>query len=231
MPDTPAVALARILTEQDIASVEYAIAAVGSGLTGADLADLRAGWRQRDANTIIVALAASGYTLTPTPASGGSVDTGPGEQPSPSAVAEVSSPPDVTLGPGWDECASCGHYQSNHAAPGCYITLCRCREFRLPGYHGLVFTTLSGNPIHGPNLLPVFYRHLARLKLPKVPWHGLRHTAASVLLEAGVPLSTVSRVLGHASVRVTMDLYAHLTEDVMREAADGMERALRRVEG
>jgi hypothetical protein len=38
----------------------------------------------------------------------------------------------VTLGPGWDECASCGHYQSNHAALGCYITLCRCREFRLP---------------------------------------------------------------------------------------------------
>lgn len=93
-------------------------------------------------------------------------------------------------------------------------------------YHGLVFVTPSGNPIHGPNLLPPFYDHLEQLGLPRIPWHGLRHSAASVMLEAGVPIEVVSRVLGHSTIRVTMDVYGHLTEKVLRQASEGVNRAL-----
>lgn len=93
-------------------------------------------------------------------------------------------------------------------------------------YFGLVFTTTKGQPIHGPNLLPPFYAHLARLGLPRITWHDLRHSAASVLLESGVPIEVVSRFLGHATIRVTMDTYGHLTERVLRGASEGMERAL-----
>lgn len=95
-------------------------------------------------------------------------------------------------------------------------------------YFGLVFVTERGNPIHGPNLLPPFRAHLARLGLPRITWHGLRHSTASVLISAGVPLPVVSRILGHSTIRVTMDVYGHLADDVLREAAAGMDRALAR---
>ena len=58
--------------------------------------------------------------------------------------------------------------------------------------------------------------HAARLltaaKLPRVRFHDLRHSAASLLIAEGVQLAEVSMLLGHSELRVTADLYAHLTE-------------------
>ena len=65
----------------------------------------------------------------------------------------------------------------------------------------------------------------ARLGLP-VRLHDLRHTAASLMLSAGVPLKVVSEALGHSSIAITADVYAHVTPDLRREAADAMDRAL-----
>lgn len=57
--------------------------------------------------------------------------------------------------------------------------------------------------------------------------HGLRHTAGSLMLAAGTPLIVVSRVLGHADVQVTAQVYAHLTDDdQINSAADALERAV-----
>jgi integrase len=95
-----------------------------------------------------------------------------------------------------------------------------------PGKDGLVFTTPSGLPIHGSNLLPEFRAHLARLGLPKVSIHDLRHSAATVLLAQGVELSTISRILGHSTIRVTADIYAHAVPQLQVEAARKMQEAV-----
>lgn len=92
---------------------------------------------------------------------------------------------------------------------------------------GLVFTTPTGAPIHATNLLPPFRAMLARLGLPRVTIHDLRHSAASMMLAAGVPLPVIADILGHSTVRVTADLYAHVGVELRRDAADRLAEALR----
>jgi integrase len=94
------------------------------------------------------------------------------------------------------------------------------------GGEGLVFVSTRGHPIHGENLLPGWYAHLARLGLPKVVLHDLRHSAATILHAQGVPLEVIADILGHSTVRVTQDLYRHRVPQLQRDAADVMERAL-----
>ena len=50
--------------------------------------------------------------------------------------------------------------------------------------------------------------------------HTLRHSAAGVLLNSGVPLEVVSEILGHSSIAITADTYAHLLDGVGRDAAE-----------
>ena len=52
--------------------------------------------------------------------------------------------------------------------------------------------------------------------------YGLRHTAASIMLGAGVPLIVVSRQLGHANPNLTATIYAHLLSDAELERAAGI---------
>lgn len=92
---------------------------------------------------------------------------------------------------------------------------------------GLVFTTDSGLPIHGPNLLPPLRAALKAAGLPvTVSWHDLRHSTASILLAAGVPIQVISRILGHSTTRVTSDLYAHVVPELKRDAAARLQEAL-----
>ena len=56
-------------------------------------------------------------------------------------------------------------------------------------------------------------------RVPLVTPHGLRHTAASLMLAAGVPLIVVSRQLGHANPNVTAQVYAHLLSDSQLDEA------------
>jgi integrase len=49
--------------------------------------------------------------------------------------------------------------------------------------------------------------------------HDLRHTAASLLVNAGVPMKSVQEHLGHSSITVTMDRYSHLDDDARRHVA------------
>lgn len=92
---------------------------------------------------------------------------------------------------------------------------------------GLVFTTATGQPIHSTNILPTWYATLRRLGLPRVTTHDLRHSAASMMLAAGVPLPVIAEILGHSTMRVTADLYAHVGVELRRDAADRLTEALR----
>ena len=94
------------------------------------------------------------------------------------------------------------------------------------GPYALVFTTPKGQPVHGTNLLPLLYSHEERLGLPRVGIHGLRHSAATVMHAAGVPLEVISDILGHSTVRVTADLYRHRVPELASEAARRMQEAI-----
>jgi integrase len=68
-----------------------------------------------------------------------------------------------------------------------------------------------------------------RAELPRIRFHDLRHTAATLLLLQGINVKVVSEVLGHSSIAITLDLYGHVLPDMQQQAADAMEQILRGV--
>ena len=83
---------------------------------------------------------------------------------------------------------------------------------------GFVFTTETGEPCDPRNALRALCVAAERAGLSRVGLHTLRHTAATLMLDAGVPILTVSRQLGHYSVQVTGDLYGHVGEQASADA-------------
>jgi integrase len=71
-----------------------------------------------------------------------------------------------------------------------------------------VFVTETSAPVHPSNLLKHFHKTLAAAELPKIRVHDLRHTCATLVLDEGIPLVTVSKILGHSSAAVTAKIYA-----------------------
>ena len=65
------------------------------------------------------------------------------------------------------------------------------------------------------------------LGLPKVTFHDLRHTTATLLREAGVPLEIISRILRHSSITVTADVYLKVGERLAATALEGFEAAIK----
>jgi integrase len=96
--------------------------------------------------------------------------------------------------------------------------------------HGLIFPTSVGTPISPRNLLRDFRKLLRRAGLPRIRFHDLRHTSASLMLNHGVPLIVVSRRLGHARPSITLDIYGHLIPSMQAEAAEAIDRLVAPVE-
>ncbi len=84
---------------------------------------------------------------------------------------------------------------------------------------GYVWPGRAGGPMDSATAGQALARVLDRVGLvdgdgrPLVTFHGLRHTAASLMLAAGVPQIVVSRQLGHANPNITATVYAHLLDD------------------
>ncbi|MCI0583176.1 MAG: site-specific integrase [Chloroflexi bacterium] len=91
---------------------------------------------------------------------------------------------------------------------------------------GLVFADAVGAPLHGHQVTAAFHRLLEASGLPAIPFHGLRHSAATALLAAGVAIKVVSEQLGHSTITITADRYAGVVAGQRREAAEAMDRAL-----
>jgi integrase len=91
----------------------------------------------------------------------------------------------------------------------------------------LVFATELGTPIDAGNFLRrTHYPLLDRAGLPRVRFHDLRHTAATLLLEAGVHVKVVAERLGHATPSLVMNTYGHVTDRMQKDATTAMEVAL-----
>ena len=89
-----------------------------------------------------------------------------------------------------------------------------------------VFPSPTGGPISPDSVLRMLHRVLDRAGLPHIRFHDLRHTFATLALQNGVDIKTVSGMLGHYSAGFTLDTYAHVTTQAQRQAANAMARVL-----
>ena len=89
-----------------------------------------------------------------------------------------------------------------------------------------VFPSPNGGPISPDSVNNMLKRVLERAGIPKVRFHDLRHTFATIALQNGVDIKTVSGMLGHFSAGFTLDTYAHVTTSAQKEAAQTMGMVL-----
>ena len=82
-----------------------------------------------------------------------------------------------------------------------------------------VFTREDGSPVHADHLAQRFERLVRSPGVPRVRFHDLRHTHATLLLKARVPVKVVSERLGHAGPAFTMNVYQHVLPGMQAEAA------------
>lgn len=87
----------------------------------------------------------------------------------------------------------------------------------------LIFPSKIGTPLNPSNLRLDFNRMVERSGVPRVRFHDLRHSAASLMLNNGIPVIVVSKILGHAKPSITLDIYGHLYNEMQGDAARLMD--------
>ena len=95
--------------------------------------------------------------------------------------------------------------------------------------HGLVFPRFDGGPFHPEAFSKTFYRRVRQrgfADLPTIRLHDLRHTWATLALEAGVDIAVVSKRLGHSSPVVTWQTYQHVRKGMQTDAAERVANAI-----
>jgi integrase len=85
---------------------------------------------------------------------------------------------------------------------------------------GLVFTQATGAGMHPERVSRRFCLLRERAGLPAIRFHDLRHTYATLALQAGVPVKVVSERLGHKTTGITENLYLHVTPQMAEDAAN-----------
>jgi integrase len=91
----------------------------------------------------------------------------------------------------------------------------------------VVFVDADGGYLRRPNVLRrSFGPAMAKAEVPTIRFHDLRHTAATLLLAAGENVKVVSERLGHATTKITLDVYAHVLPTMQKSAADTMQKLL-----
>jgi integrase len=93
-----------------------------------------------------------------------------------------------------------------------------------------VFTGETGKPLNRCVPEAALKRLCARLELPPMTPHGLRHLHGSLLIAQAIPLTAVSARLGHANPQITLRLYSHALPGQDQLAADAIGRAMQPVE-
>jgi len=88
----------------------------------------------------------------------------------------------------------------------------------------LIFPSSVGTPTRPGKILVRFKRLIKRAGLPEIRFHDLRHTAASLMLNNGIPLIVVSRRLGHAQPSITLNVYGHMIPMMQEQAAELMDK-------
>jgi integrase len=87
---------------------------------------------------------------------------------------------------------------------------------------GCVFTSTNGKPVWVSNFSARFRRFLKSNDLRHVNVHSIRHSFSINALALGVDLASISRALGHASLQITLDIYAKESKDLQNRATEGL---------
>jgi integrase len=95
----------------------------------------------------------------------------------------------------------------------------------------LVFTSATGSHLTPDVITREFRRAVTAAPVPAIRLHDLRHTHATLLLQAGVPVKVVSERLGHATVTLTLDTYAHALPSMDADATDRFAALLEAASG
>ena len=91
----------------------------------------------------------------------------------------------------------------------------------------LIFSDPAGEPLWGRHVTTLGFKALLRRAgLPSIRFHDLRHTAATLMLTAGVNPKVVSEMLGHTSVAITLDRYSHVMPTMQAEAVRRLDGVL-----
>jgi integrase len=85
----------------------------------------------------------------------------------------------------------------------------------------------AGRPIDPKNIDKHLKAVFAKAELPPMSFHKLRHTAATLMVAAGVELHQVKEQLGHSQISLTANLYAHGLTEAQKKASDTLDRVLR----
>jgi len=92
--------------------------------------------------------------------------------------------------------------------------------------NGLVFPSSIGTPMNRHNLFNRYFKPLLKKTgLPDIAFHDLRHTFATIMLfEWGTSPRTVQEMMGHASIKITMDIYSHVMPNHQADEIRRLER-------
>lgn len=119
-------------------------------------------------------------------------------------------------------------HQAEQRAEGLYklSPICSARSGGTDDRDGFVFCDPEGEPLKQRDVLAWWHDATVRAGVGRRRFYCSRHSAATIMLNHGVPLEVVSKILGHAGLAITSDIYARVGEEMQREAAEIMEGVL-----
>ena len=94
----------------------------------------------------------------------------------------------------------------------------------------LIFPSAVGTPMSQRNLYKKFKAVIRQAGMRNIRFHDLRHTAASLMLNHGIPVLIVAKRLGHSKVSVTLDTYGHLLPGMEQETANFIDELITPIE-
>ena len=89
-----------------------------------------------------------------------------------------------------------------------------------------VFPSATGNKLDAGRPNDWLNEAIRKTELPRLTFHGLRHTAISLMAVEGVPITTTMAIVGHRTMRMTAERYSHVPDAAKRDAMEKVGRAL-----
>ena len=106
------------------------------------------------------------------------------------------------------------------------------REYRKEVFSPLMFPSRikPNQPIDPSYVRKRLQQILERADCKKVRFHDLRHTFATMSLEHGMDVKTLSAIIGHVSAKTTLNIYTHITNEMQENAAASIDRGIAKAE-
>lgn len=90
----------------------------------------------------------------------------------------------------------------------------------------VIYNLKDGGTVFPGNFVKTYINTVKRSGLPHIPFHGLRHTHATMLIANGVNVKVISERLGHSKISVTLDVYSHVLPNMQQEVADKLDKII-----